>query len=107
MPLILIAVGGVLVFVGVRGDPGSLYDLVGGDIRAGYFQWMLAIIILGALGYVKGLENLSKLFIALVIIGLLLDTNKTTGEAAGVTFVKLFQQFTAGLTQKAPTSTGS
>lgn len=75
MPLLLIGTGLVLVLTGLNGDAGELYGLVAQDFtgQGSFIYWMLAILILGALGYVKGLENLSKAFLVLVLIVLFLD----------------------------------
>jgi hypothetical protein len=57
---------------------------------------MVAILILGALGYIEGLEKLSRLFMLLVLIVLLLDN--------GGFFAK-FQEFLKSSTQ--PSQTGA
>ena len=75
MPLLFIGSGIVFVFVGLNGNAAQLYTLLAGDFQGpnSFVYWMLAMFILGALGYIKGLEGLSKMFLILVIIVLLLD----------------------------------
>lgn len=97
MPLFLIGSGIVLVFVGLNGNAGQLYGLIASDFSGpnSFVYWMLAIIVLGALGYIKGLENFSKAFLILVLLVLFLDNGG------------FFQQFQAFLktTQTATPST--
>lgn len=75
MPLLLIGTGLVLVLTGLNGNAANLYSLVASDFKGpnSFVYWMLAILVLGALGYIRGLENLSKLFLVLVIVVLFLD----------------------------------
>lgn len=75
MPILLIGSGLILILSGVNGHAPDLYNLVKGDFAGpkNFIYWMLSILVLGALGYVKGMEHLSKLFLILVIIVLFLD----------------------------------
>jgi hypothetical protein len=102
MPFLFIGSGIVLVFVGLQGDPAKLYALIADDFTGpnSFVYWMVAILILGALGYINGLDRLSRLFMLLVLLALLLTRNPTTGEAAGVTFVHIFQDFLAASTNQ-------
>lgn len=75
MPLFFIGSGLVLVLVGLNGNPAKLYSLIASDFSGpnSFVYWMVAMLVLGALGYVKGLEQFSKLFLILVLIVLFLD----------------------------------
>lgn len=75
MPILFIGSGLVLVITGLNGDAGQLWNLIAQDFQgpSNFIYWMLSIIFLGLLGYVKGLEKFSRLFLVLVIIVLLLD----------------------------------
>lgn len=75
MPILFIGSGLVLILAGANGDAATLYNLVAGDFQGpnSFIWWMLSILVLGLLGYVNGLEHLSKLFLVLVIIVLFLD----------------------------------
>jgi hypothetical protein len=86
MPLLFIGLGIVFILTGLKGDAGSLWELVKGDFTGqnNYVYWMLSILALGALGYVESLQKLSRLFIILIVIVLLLDNNG---------FFAHFQQF--------------
>lgn len=65
----------MLVFVGLEGNPAELYRLISDDFKGpnSFVYWAVAILILGALGYIPGLEKLSKLFLTLVLLTLFLD----------------------------------
>jgi hypothetical protein len=75
MPLVFIGAGVLFVFLSIKGNPSDLYSLVKGDFSGpnSFIYWMTAIVVLGALGYIKGLEQFSKLFLILVLIVLFLD----------------------------------
>jgi hypothetical protein len=100
MPLIFIGAGAVFILVGLNGNAGQLYALIASDFQGpnNFIYWMIAMLLLGSLGYIKGLEHFSRLFLILVIVGLLLDKNPNTGVAAGVTFAQTFQNFVATAT---------
>lgn len=97
MPFALIFVGLILVTAGVRQKTGDLYTLVKGDIESssgqtGYLYWMVAILIIGAVGYIENLKPFSRAFMALVIVILFLKTGNPLGTGGG-----FFAQFQAGL----------
>ena len=75
MPILLIGSGLALVLVGLHGDPGTLYELIANDFTGqnSFVYWMLAILVIGAIGYISGLEKLSRAFLVLVIVVLFLD----------------------------------
>jgi hypothetical protein len=75
MPLLFIGSGLILILSGWKGDPSELLKLVEGDFSGphNYVYWMVSILVLGSLGYVEQLRKLSRLFVALVVIVLLLD----------------------------------
>lgn len=79
MPFVFGILGILFIVSGVRGTvTGSNPNLVGlvkSDLtgQPNYTEWMAAILVLGALGYINQLRSLSRAFMALVIIRLLLD----------------------------------
>jgi hypothetical protein len=91
MPFVFGIIGIVLVVSGVRGTTSQLTALVKSDFTGtpNYLEWMVAIFLVGAVGYIKELNTISRMFMALVVIGLLWS-NK------GV-----FSQFTSGIEQPA------
>jgi hypothetical protein len=75
MPLLFIGTGVIFILTGLNGNPSALYAAVKNDFTGqnNFIYWMLSILTLGALGYIPDLKNLSRLFIVLVVIVLLLD----------------------------------
>jgi hypothetical protein len=94
MPFIFIGTGLVLVFVGLQGNPAKLYALIAADFTGpnSFIYWMIAILILGALGFIPSLEKLSRLFMLLVLVVLFLDNGG---------FFQQFQAFVKSTTQPA------
>ena len=95
MPLALLLVGALFLIAAVRGTHTDLFTLLKGDFTGdkNFLVWVVAIFVLGALGYVAGIKPLANAFLLLVVVVILL-TNKG-----------FFSQFTAGL--KSTASTGS
>jgi len=85
MPLILVAVGIALVIASIRGtlqssdpqNPGFL-DLLYQDFvgPGNFFAWIVAIALVGAVGYYRPLRPVSVAFMILIIIVFLLAANK-------------------------------
>lgn len=95
MPLILLVVGALFLLAAVRGTHADLFTLLKGDFTGdkNFLVWVVAIFVLGALGYVSGLKPLANAFLLLVVVVILL-TNKG-----------FFSQFTSAL--NSTTQTGS
>jgi hypothetical protein len=74
MPFALIITGLVLLIAGVKGTQNQLYTLVKGDLTGSnnYIFWMLSILVIGALGYVPKLQPLSRIFLVLIVVTLLI-----------------------------------
>lgn len=100
MPLLFIGSGIILIITGLKGDPAELFALMANDFTGenNFTYWLIAMLVLGSLGYVSQLRQLSRLFVGLVVIVLLLDnkgffaqlqafidSSKTAGTAAGGT----------------------
>ncbi len=102
MPLVFIAVGLAFIFTGVKGNTSQLWTLVQGDFTGtnNYIYWLSSILTLGAIGYIPQLQKLSRLFMVLILIVLLLDA-KQTGTAAGVTVLQQIQAFIKSTTGQA------
>jgi hypothetical protein len=68
-------IGAVLLVAAVRNTQGQLFHNVAGDFTGprNFVYWVLAIWLIGAIGYAKPLKTFSDLFLALVIVGLLLS----------------------------------
>lgn len=95
MPIVFGLVGILLLVSGVRGtvvgSNPSLVSLVKDDFsgKPSYWEWMLAIFFVGLIGYVKQLAPLSRAFMVLIIVVLLLHEKGF--------FAKLTEGFSAPL----------
>jgi hypothetical protein len=74
MPLLFGLFGIILVIAGVRdrvtnGNP-SLMSLLKGDFTGTnpFWKWLLAILLIGGIGYIPTLRPISRGFMALVIV---------------------------------------
>jgi hypothetical protein len=85
MPFVLIIAGVVLLIAAVRGDACGqvqchelLFALLARDFTGpnNFIYWFLAILIIGAVGYVPKLKPLSDGFLVLVILVLFLTKGK-------------------------------
>jgi hypothetical protein len=90
MRVVAIIVGAVLLLVAVRGTeidsaPGAndgkgLWPLLKNDFEPGqqgnFLAWLVAILVVGAIGFVPQLEGISTLFIALLIVVLVMSAAK-------------------------------
>lgn len=95
MPFVFIIIGIVLLVSGVRGQSSTLVTLIEGDLTGtnNFAYWILAILLIGAIGYVEDLRMLSRAFLVLVIVVLVLEENKKTAGSGG-----LLQTFTSAFT---------
>lgn len=88
MSFVFLIVGAILTIAGVRGttedsvngngDGRGLFPLVKGDFEGtgqphGFLVWFVAILVIGALGYVSELKPFANAMLALVIVVLLLS----------------------------------
>lgn len=78
MPFALLLAGTVMLISAVRGTYPQLIELVSGEFKgtsaqSNFLFWIAAVMIVGIIGYVKTLENFSRVFLALIIVGLLLS----------------------------------
>ena len=74
MPFAFIIVGTMLVVSGVKGTSNDLFALVKGDFTGQhtFIYWAMSILILGSLGYIDELRPLSRAFLVLVLVVLIL-----------------------------------
>lgn len=75
MPFALLIIGLALVVSGLRGQSSALVSLVKADFTGqhNFIDWIIAILIIGSLGYIDSLRPLSRIFTALVIVVLFLS----------------------------------
>lgn len=90
MRVVAIAIGALLLLVAVRGtesdsaqgagDGKGLWPLLKNDFEPGqqgnFLAWLVAILVIGAIGYIPQLEGVSTLFIALLIAVLVMSAVK-------------------------------
>ena len=90
MPFILLLAGLVLLISAAKNTQGELLTLLEKDFTGGgnFFYWIISIIVIGAIGYVKELRSFSTAMLALVIAVLFL---------ANPGFFKQFQTAVHGL----------
>jgi hypothetical protein len=96
MPFAFLIVGIVLVVSGVKGTSQQLLTLVKGDLQGqnSYLYWIVAILLIGSVGYVPEFKSLSRAFLILVLVVLVLREGSTSNSGGG-----FFQQFTSALQQ--------
>ena len=106
MPFLFLVAGVVMVVAGARGTNQQLVQLLKGDFtgRNNFIYWTVAILIIGAVGYIPDLKPVSRAFLVLVVVVLFLKAGNPNSPGGGV-----FQQFTQaiGTTQQVtqPTTT--
>lgn len=73
MPLVFGVIGIVLIVSGVRGTTSTLASTVAQDFtpNGGYLRWVIGISAVGAIGYIDELKTISRMFMAIVLIGLI------------------------------------
>jgi hypothetical protein len=97
MPFALAIIGLFLLIAAVRGTadgPNGLFALVSGDFTQppGFAYWMVAILIVGAVGYIPKAKPISVAFLWLVVLVLFLSKGDPTKVGGG-----FFTQFVQGL----------
>lgn len=83
MPFILILVAGLLIMAAWNNSAGSLMTELETDVP-GFAKWFVAIAAVGALGWIPGVEKISKWLLGLVLLVLVLKnyTNIIAGFQA-------------------------
>lgn len=99
MTFAFLIVGILLLVSAVRNTQSQLFTLVKGDLTGSdnFLYWIVAILVIGALGYVKELKGFSTAFLVLIAVGIVLS-NKG--------FFASFQQQLSGASGQA-TNVGS
>lgn len=87
MAFAFLIVGITLVVSAVRNTSGDLFTLMKGDFTGSnnFIAWMLAILVIGALGYIRSIAPVSRAFLVLVVVVLFLSN--------GGFFQKFTQQY--------------
>lgn len=81
MPFVFAIIGVVFLVAGVRGQSSTLFALIKSDFSGSpnYFEWMIAIFAVGVFGYIDKLSTISRMFMFLVMAGLLYQNYKSLG----------------------------
>jgi hypothetical protein len=95
VPFVFLITGLLFIVAGVRGKSSDLLTLLKGDFTGSnnFIYWFISILVVGAIGYIKDLQALSRAFLVLVIIVLFLYTDKK-----GKDFFTQFQSAVKGIT---------
>ena len=116
MPFILIIAGIILLTVAVRNTQDEFFYLIQGDFTGpnNYVYWVLAILVIGAIGYVPRLKPISNGFLILVVLVLVLkrgtglydsfNTQLKAGTAKAVDTGKSWLKMPDGTVVKLPLS---
>lgn len=75
MPLAIILIALILIVAGFKGTAGSLFGLIEQTFSQVLVPFV-AILIVGALGYVPGMKRLSDAFLALILLAMFLTNSK-------------------------------
>lgn len=75
MPFILLAAGILMLVVGVRGTQDDFIKLIKEDFsgQGNFIVWILAIFVVGAIGYIPKMQTLSRLFLVLLLLTLIIS----------------------------------
>lgn len=106
MPFVLLIIGVILCTAGVRNTQSQLFSLVKGDFTGSnnFIAWTLAILVIGGLGYIQPLRPLSRSFMVLVIVVLII-ANSRSGAPNGGFFTELKTGLSSASAPSASTST--
>lgn len=84
MPFVFLAIGLIVIVAGVRGTEATLFALLKNDIQ-GFAPWFVAIITIGALGYIRAIRPITDGFMALLIVVLFLSNGGFFSKLFGST----------------------
>lgn len=75
MAFVLIIFGAAFILAGYHGNAAQLFTKIGGEFSGtpSFGKWAIAILTVGAVGYIKPLKPISDAFIVLVLIVLFLS----------------------------------
>lgn len=73
MPILLLFVGLLLLVAAYNDTYACLFTVVKQDVTIQFGAWVIAVILIGAVGYIKKLEPISNAALALIIVVLFLS----------------------------------
>lgn len=94
MAFALLIIGLSLVIVSVRNTQATFTARVANDFKGSgnFVYWIVAILIIGAIGYIPKAKPVSDLFLVLILLVLFLKKGNPSGVGGG-----FFQQFTQSI----------
>ena len=75
MPFVLAVIGAILIIVGIRGNYGALATALETDVPP-FMTWGAAMFGVVAIGWVPGMQHISRMLLALVLVVLVLTNYK-------------------------------
>ena len=83
MPFVFLFIGFVIIAVAIRNTYSQLGALLSKDFTGqnNFFFWLAAIGIIGAIGYIKDARGISRAFLALILISMVLSDRGFFAEA--------------------------
>lgn len=96
MPFAFILLGALFTISGVRGKSNDLFTLFKGEFTGenNFLYWLVSILLIGSLGYIPAMRPLSRAFLVLVLVVLVLKEGNPNSSGGG-----FFSQFTDSLKQ--------
>jgi hypothetical protein len=93
MPFALAIIGIIILVSAIRGTSGALFSTLKSDFTGSgnFLYWVIAILVVGSIGYIKKLQPISSAFLALLLVVLFIS-NKG-----------FFAQFQSGISGAAAT----
>lgn len=87
MPFVLLIIGVVLVVAGVRNTQSLLFSLLKDDLtgQGSFIPWLVAIAVIGGLGYIKPIRPITTAFLVLLIVVLFLSNGGFFQKFIGAT----------------------
>src|SRR5258706_8292471 len=78
MPFAFLLLGVIFITAGVRGTDDQLVTLIKGDFtsengKPSFIAWLVAILLVGALGYIEPVKPVSRAFLVLIVVVLFLS----------------------------------
>lgn len=90
MPFALLMIGITLIVVAIRNTQAEFVDLVRGDFSGpgNFFWWIVALVLVGSIGYIQKLKGLSDALLLLILLALVLSRGNPSYPGGG-----FFKQF--------------
>lgn len=94
MPVAVLAVGLLILVLGVRGQSNAAGQLLASEFtgKNSYIQWFLAVMILGVAGYYKPVRPVADGMLGLVVVAIIIAKGNPKNSGGGL-FYQLEQAF--------------